>query len=336
MRLKSFHGPTMADAMRQVREVLGDDAIIVATREEEGVGVRVTAAVEEDEGYGGLAAAPAAPGPRFGMMEPVGPDVVDQVSDTLLRHGVPAELNQRLIDTLDNFDARDPLMALGAALDAVFTFQPLPEGRFPKPLMLVGPPGAGKTLTMAKLCARAAMKGRQIGVISTDTVRAGGIEQLSAFTRVLKQRLITVEDPLALADALEVQRGMEQVLVDSAGRNPYSQPDMNDLRDFLVAADIEPVLVLPAGSDAVEAAETARAFRHLGVRRLLVTRLDMARRLGSLLNAAFEADLCFCDASTSPKAAEGLTPLSPTSLARLMMPGAETAQRRPMHTGTHA
>jgi len=329
MRLKSFHAPTMSEAMRLVREVLGDDAIIVATREEEGVGVRVTAAVEEEEG----ATAPAA-APRF--TEPLGPDLQDQIGDVLLRHGVPAELSGQLMDSIAGLDVRDPLMALSAALDTVFSFQPLPDGKHPRPLMLVGPPGSGKTLSIAKLCARAAIKGRPIGVISTDTVRAGGLEQLSAFTRVLKQRLITVEDPTALAAAVEVTRGMEQTLVDSAGRNPYSPGDMKELRDYIVAADIEPVLVMPAGLDAIEAGEIAKAFRAIGVKRLLPTRLDMARRFGSLLSAAHEGDLAFADVSATTKVADGLTPLTPTQLARLMMPGAESVQRRTKQTGTHA
>lgn len=331
MRLKSFHAPNIADAMRQVREVLGEDAIIVATREEDGMGVRVTAAVEE-------ASTSQASGPPVGLRfaEPAEPEPIDQLNDILFNHGVPASLNQRLMDSIADFDGRDAQSLLSAALSAVFTFSPLPEGRSPRPLMLVGPPGAGKTLTVAKLCVRAALKGRPVGVISTDTVRAGGIDQLAAFTRVLKLRLMTVEDPLALADALDVQSGIEQVLIDSAGRNPYSQADLNDLRDFLVAADIEPVLVLPAGMDALEAADVATAFHRLGVRRLLVTRVDMARRLGSLLNAAYAADLAFCDAGLSPQAAEGLIPLTPNSLARLMMPAAQTNERRAKQTGTHS
>ncbi|HYC03573.1 MAG TPA: GTPase [Azospirillaceae bacterium] len=334
MRLKSFHSPTMAEAMRQVREVLGDDAIIVATREEEGVGVRVTAAVEEDDGY---SASPAPRGALFSHAEPVGPDVLDMVSEALLRHGVPAELNQRLIDTLDDFDARDAQMALGAALDAVLSFQPLAEARFSRPVMLVGPPGSGKTLTVAKLCVRGAMRGHKVGVVTTDTVRAGGIDQLQAFTRVLKLRLITVEDPLSLSDALEVQRGMDQLLIDTAGRNPYSAADMSELRDFLVAADIEPVLVLPAGMDPVEAAETAHLFKALGCRRLLPTRLDAARRMGGLLNAAAQAGLAFCDAGVTHQVADGLKPLSPTSLAQILMPEAPaSAQHRPSKTGTHS
>ena len=47
MRLKSFYAKTMTEAMQMVRDTLGEDAIIVATREEKGgKAVRVTAAID--------------------------------------------------------------------------------------------------------------------------------------------------------------------------------------------------------------------------------------------------------------------------------------------------
>ena len=132
------------------------------------------------------------------------------------------------------------------------------------------------------------------------------MDQLAAFTKLLKLKLLAVEDTDALADALSVQRGVEQVLIDNAGRNPFDPDDMNDLGDLLNAADLEPVLVLPAGCDAAEAAEVGSSFRELGARRLLLTRLDMTRRLGSLLAIAYEARLSFSDISATPQVAEGL------------------------------
>ena len=326
MRLKSFHAKTMSDAMRMVRQSLGDDAIIVATREEEGGGVRVTAAVEEDD----LPAAPVSGGARGGRAKapptPVEPeiDVGEMVADALQRHGVPASLAEQLIDAASGLDTEDPRLALGSALDSYFTFNPLPDGRSPvKPLALVGPPGSGKTLVAAKLAARAVFKKRSVGVITTDTVRAGGVDQLAAFTRLMKLKLATVEDPDALAGAFEVHRKTDLVLVDTAGRNPFDAEDMQDLRALLGAGEVEPVLVLPAGLDALEAADMALAFKAVGVRRMLVTRLDMARRLGGLLAIAARARLSFCDASVSSKVAEGLTALNPLALARMMIPAEE-------------
>lgn len=328
MRLKSFHAKTMSDAMRMVRQSLGDDAIIVATREEEGGGVRVTAAVEEDD----LPAAPVSGGARGSRAKappkPVEPeiDVGEVVADALQRHGVPATLAEQLIDAASGLDTEDPRLALGSALDSYFTFNPLPDGRTAvKPLALVGPPGSGKTLVAAKLAARAVFKKRSVGVITTDTVRAGGVDQLAAFTRLMKLKLATVEDPDALAGAFEVHRKTDLVLVDTAGRNPFDAEDMQDLRAMLSAGEVEPVLVLPAGLDALEAADMALAFKAVGVRRMLVTRLDMARRLGSLLAIAARARLSFCDVSVSSKVAEGLTALNPLALARMMIPAEEKA-----------
>ena len=50
MRLKSFSADSMAEAMKQVRQTLGDNAIIVSTQGGDAAGsVRVTAAVETEE-----------------------------------------------------------------------------------------------------------------------------------------------------------------------------------------------------------------------------------------------------------------------------------------------
>jgi flagellar biosynthesis protein FlhF len=329
----------MVEAMRLVREALGDDAIIVATREEEG-GVRLTAAIDDADQPLLPPASPhdpePEPSPYAAYRREPEIDIVDQISDALTRHGVPPGISDRLLNTIATFDTIDPLAALGSALDSIFTFQPLPEGRAPRPFMLIGPPGAGKTLTVAKLAARATIGGRRVGVITTDTARAGGVDQLAAFTKLLKLKLLAVEDTESLADALVVQRGVEQVLIDSAGRNPFDPEDMNELSDLLNAADLEPVLVLPAGCDAAEAAEVGASFRELGARRLLVTRLDMTRRLGSLLAIAYEARLSFSDISATPQVADGLTPLTPNGLAKLLLPSSsiQHAARTAKQTGT--
>jgi flagellar biosynthesis protein FlhF len=129
-----------------------------------------------------------------------------------------------------------------------------------------------------------------------------------------------VEDPRALASALAERRGAEQVLIDSAGRNPFSAGDMAELRDLLNSGNIEPILVLPAGGDAAEAVELSAAFREVGVTRLVLTRVDMTRRLGSVLAAAFGGGLKFSEVSVTARVAEGLTPLNPLALARLIVP----------------
>jgi flagellar biosynthesis protein FlhF len=342
MRLKSFYAPTMADAMDLVRTILGEDAIIVATREEAD-GVRVTAAVEdgaapppprrptaEPKPDGGQRPAEAAAEPAAEPPPPqVTQDMLDQVGDALYRLGVPAAVSEKLVAAMEGLAASDPVVALAAGLSAVYRFDPLPPGKHGMPIALVGPPGSGKTLAIAKLATRAVMNGKTVGLVTTDTVRAGGVEQLAGFARLLKVKLVTVDDPSTLPDALAVHRGCDQVWIDTAGRNPFDRADMDELAAFLRAAAVEPVLVMPAGGDPAEAAEIAQAFRSLGAKRILPTRIDASRRYGGFMAAAHDAQLAFSDASQTSKVPNGLTPLTPVALARLLLPEGEAGSAAP-------
>jgi flagellar biosynthesis protein FlhF len=50
MRLKTFTAKTMSEAMKLVRQTLGDEAVIIATKEENGgQSVQVTAAIEQTD-----------------------------------------------------------------------------------------------------------------------------------------------------------------------------------------------------------------------------------------------------------------------------------------------
>ncbi|HYD30700.1 MAG TPA: GTPase [Azospirillaceae bacterium] len=309
MRLKSFQAATLAEALTSIRDAMGDDAIILETREEDGTTV-ITAAVEGEAFEPLTSLFRDAPSPQ--------PDAAQLVIDAIHRHGVPPRLSRPMHDAIGNFGADDPLLALGMALDAIFTFQPLPPSGGQQAIALVGPSGSGKTLTAAKLASRAFFKGRSVTVVTADA-RPGNVEQLSAHLNRVDHRLFTVDSPEQVADAL-AEAPDDFVVIDTASSNHYDAEDMAVLRRIVAAGEIEPVLVLPAGMDAAEAVDTADAFRMVGVRRLVATRLDTTRRFGSLLAAAAETSLVFAEGGNGARVTDGLTSLSSVSLARLMMP----------------
>lgn len=351
-----------------VRQTLGEDAVIVATREErDGKGVRVTAAVEQhdhgdferafardlhdlahtarasgrihDRGNdrAGHTAQAGKNDPHFEIETVHTPQtssrdwlqydsedeegaVIEQLTDVMLRHGVPDEITDQIISCATVIGADDPETALTAAFEHLYSFRPLPQKSSSTALMVVGPPGAGKTLAIAKLAARGVMNGLRMAVITTDVIRAGGVEQLSAFTNILRIDLQKASSAQSLKNALETARHADQILIDTAGYNPFAPDEMRDLARLITAGDIEPVMVLPAGADADESGEMSRVYATLGVRSVLPTRLDIARRLGGLLGAAHHGGLIFADASNTPKVAEGLINLTPRRLAHLLMP----------------
>jgi len=332
MRLKSFYAKTMKDAMQMVRDTLGEDAIIVATREENGgKTVRVTAAVEQADSYDddqfGVHDFADNESPRKTEHDWLQYDeddeanaVIEQLTDVMLRHAVPEDITDQVISCATILDVKQTDTALIAALEHLYSFRPLNQKKGGQALMLVGPPGAGKTLATAKLATRAVMAGQKVAVITTDSNRAGGTEQLSAFTKILRVNLLKAGGPKQLAGALDSVRGADQIFIDTAGINPFNAEETKDLARLIAAGDIEPVLVMPAGIDADESGEIGRAYGTLGVRSVLPTRLDITRRLGGILSAAHHGGLIFAEGSHTPKVADGLFALTPKRLAALLMP----------------
>jgi flagellar biosynthesis protein FlhF len=288
MRLKLYRAPAMAQAMARVRAELGEDALILATRRV-GDGVEVTAALE-----------PQTPSPPLPPADPARLAALEF-------HGVPAVLRAAL-----------QRGELETALTDTIPFASLPLGE--SPLLLVGPPGAGKTLTVARLATRLVMAGVLPMVITADGKRAGAIEQLAAFTRLLGISLVVACHPVTLGRALTRRQNAAPVLVDAPGCNPFDTAQMEELTALAATARATMVLVLAAGLDPAEATDQAQAFAASGARLLVATRLDLARRLGGILAAA-STGLALTEAGIGPGAADGLLPITPAWLATRLLTG---------------
>jgi flagellar biosynthesis protein FlhF len=229
--------------------------------------------------------------------------------DRLRWHGVPAPLAAALAHG-----------ELAEGLPSHVRFAALDFSPGSAPLLLSGPPGAGKTLTTARLATRLVMQGVTPMVISADGARAGAAEQLAAFTRLLGVMLIVAPDALTLARALARRAEGAPVLIDGPGIDPFSPMAQAANGTLAHSGGATTVLVLPAGLDAAEAADTAAAFKAAGAALLVATRLDVARRLGGVLAAA-GAGLALAEAGIGPGAADGMAPMTPALLAARLLDG---------------
>lgn len=323
MQLKSYQAKSMREVMRLVRDELGDEAVIISTVEDGGL-VRATAALERPDPDPGTdpypdprpaTAADTSANANAGTNAPAG---VGRIAAMLDYHGVITSLSDRLIQRANAVGSDDPGLALAAALDQTFRFAPIPNRDIGRPLMLVGPPGAGKTLTTAKLAARLVIQGLNATVVNADVSRAAAAAQLAAITTILGVRLENATTPEELARVVSANGTSHAVFVDTFAVNPFDGAEMARLGEFIAAAGADPAVVLPAGLDSLEAADIAEAFADLGAARMITTRIDQARRLGSVLTAAFAGGLVIADAGVTPHVAHGLTALNPVSLARLL------------------
>ena len=294
MRLKSFYAKTMTEAMQMVRDALGEDAVIVATREQRDGNIHVTAAVEPN--FEVSRNNQSAAGDDWLQYDDEDEEsaIAEEITEAMLRHNVPEDVMDNIISCATVVGLDDPGQALSAAIEHLFHFAPLPQKRLNAPVMIVGMPGAGKTLLVAKMAARSAMNGMKVGVISCDTVRAGGVEQLGAFTKLLKLDLKRAGDAAQLKQAIATLKGCDQILIDTPGINPFNKDDVRTLARLMNAAPMTSHLALQAGTDTEECIELARIFATIGVHSMIPTRIDIARRLGGILAAAQHGKPCPC------------------------------------------
>ncbi|HEY4218399.1 MAG TPA: signal recognition particle-docking protein FtsY [Gemmatimonadaceae bacterium] len=171
----------------------------------------------------------------------------------------------------------------------------------PAVVLVVGVNGAGKTTFIGKLSARLRGEGKRVMVAAGDTFRAGAIDQLRVWSERTGSEFVggtPGADPAAVAfDAIDsaIARGVDVLIVDTAGRLHTSEGLMDELRKVarvitkrLPGAPHETLLVLDGtiGQNAVQQAKIFSAA--VPITGLVVTKLDGTAR-GGVVVAVHEA-----------------------------------------------
>jgi fused signal recognition particle receptor len=163
-------------------------------------------------------------------------------------------------------------------------------------VMVVGVNGSGKTTTIGKLAARLGQEGKRVSLAGSDTFRAAASEQLDVWAQRAGAQLVAQErgaDPGAVAfDAVRSAeaRGMDVLIVDTAGRLHTKTPLMEELRKVRRViekaagrAPDETLLVLDATTGQNGVAQ-ARAFTDaVDVTGVALTKLDGTAKGGVVL-----------------------------------------------------
>ncbi len=143
-------------------------------------------------------------------------------------------------------------------------------------IALVGPTGAGKTTTIAKLANHPdAFGGRTVGIICLDTYRIGAIEQLQIFAELSRAPIEIVYEQTEVPRALGRLRKCDVILVDTPGRGPRGQADAaTTQRQLSWIRPTEVHLTLPAGLQPQRIRRAIEAHLDYGLTHMLVTKLD--------------------------------------------------------------
>lgn len=283
MRLRKFTGTSAAAALREVKRELGEDALILRTREITGGGVEVTAATDVDQvmdplpepppgrGAACVVPAPARSDDLQAMLSTFGAQLrrlerrlpgpllpaaavgelsgeAAELSESLAHHGVPALLARELATRFGTIRG-DGESFDDAIARAIEEWVPSAEAdRAGGIRFLVGPTGSGKTTTVAKLAAEDVLAGRPRPLLlNADTVRLGAGQQLASIGRLLDVEVRDVTSTADLRAHLENLEAGRPVYVDTPGLSS-EEATARGVRDLVddCACDVEVTAVVSA------------------------------------------------------------------------------------------
>jgi len=284
MYLRRFRSNSVRGALAAVREALGPDALVLSTELVAAPGwrgwlgarlVEVTAAAERLEPS---AARRSATGERHAHS-----DHADAVA-RLTAGGLEPSLADRVVASLPAKTRRGAsLHDLRAALAAQLGQLAAADEGYARVEAFVGPPGVGKTTTIAKIAAQErARDGRRLGFVAADGFRIGAVEQLRTYAEILGAPFRVARTGEDLERELS---GASRVplLVDTAGRAPTDSSSRELFRVLASRADVRTHLVLAADTPAATARRVFDAYADARPSRLVLTKLDEAESLSPLV-----------------------------------------------------
>ncbi len=193
-------------------------------------------------------------------------------------------------------------------------------------LAFIGPPGVGKTTTLAKLATRFALYDhKKVALVAVYAYRIGAVEQLQAYGDFLGVPVDVVMTPAELSKVLESHSDKDYILIDTAGRPARSAGQVLELKGFLdvVKEPRDIFLVLNCANKNRDLMKTAYEFDKIPYSKLIFTRIDETDTYGSILNlicATGKPVTYLADGQDIP---DDISEAGPKKIARLLLGGVE-------------
>jgi flagellar biosynthesis protein FlhF len=289
MRIRRFEADNMQEAMKQVKAVLGPEALILSSRSirnprqpQQSI-FEIVAATDSDPVAEFPKQTPRAPSRIRGYrQEERGAPSPNRIVEKLLACGLSPDWVNPLIREFKTLSEKEKRPGGEKILDYLIrkladgVEVAAPQRTEGRVYALVGPTGVGKTTTIAKLAAFFSLKlAQKVLLLTIDTYRIGAVEQLATYARILGLPLKVAASPKELKSCLEERGEQDLVLIDTAGRSPYNTGMLDELRDFLtVSPVIGNHLVVSATTKEGDLKKILSGFGCLPLEGYICTKLD--------------------------------------------------------------
>ena len=326
MYLRRFRGTTLRETLARAKQELGPDALVLSTRLVPRAGwgwlwgareVEVTVGAERDVSDD-----------RPPAQESRQAAVSNPITARLCATGLDATLAQEVAEALPAPGRRGAsLVSLRRVLGERLGALAAADDGFAPIEVFVGPAGAGKTTTIAKIAAQARVRDSgRLTIVSADGYRVGAVEQLRLYADIIGAPFQAVRSASDLLATLAA--GRRPILVDTAGRSPTDSVARELFAVIAARPEIRTHLVVPAGCSVRELDRLLAQYREARPTRLALTKLDEVETLSPLVGALRRHDLPISYLGTGQRVPEDLDRATGSRLAAWVLGEREFAMGR--------
>ncbi|GAA6134838.1 flagellar biosynthesis protein FlhF [Oceaniserpentilla sp. 4NH20-0058] len=159
---------------------------------------------------------------------------------------------------------------------------------------LVGPTGAGKTTTIAKMAVRYTLDndGAKVGLITMDNYRLAAHDQLRTLGQILGVPVQVADQDHPLSQCIKQLEECDLILIDTAGLTPehpmlkYQLDQISQLNN-----KVNTLLTLPATSSSRVLRKVYHNYKSAKLNGCILTKVDEASSLGDALSMLLECKL---------------------------------------------
>lgn len=250
-------------------------------------------------------------------------DVDITVAKEVVRHACGFEMDSNKLD-LKHYTFRESLIE---GVEKIIDFagdileKDLEKGKR-SIYAFLGPTGVGKTTNLFKFASRLVLdKGKKVGVISTDTFKAGAGEQIRGYTNILKIPYGIFSDPKKLRETLDDWSDLDFILIDTIGRSHYDHWKIGEIKEILkYAQEVEYILTLSCNMNNKEMYNIIERFgKFFNLKYVLFTKIDETFYPGALLNVPVKTGLKLTYISTGQNVPEDIKILTPERLVSYLL-----------------
>ncbi len=160
--------------------------------------------------------------------------------------------------------------------------------------IVLGPTGSGKTTSIAKLAAAQVLRygPHSVALLTTDTYRIAGVEQLEIYARILGVPLDVIRTPDDLLQSLEKHRDRPWIFIDTIGMGP-KDPRLNEQLQWFAAlgADAQRFLMIPASLGGRNLSTVLSPYTQIPLNGAILSKVDETPAFGAVMEWLAEQHL---------------------------------------------